>query len=357
MANKTKGSPSLYDVGIANPIHQQIVHAETQQTAAKIQKQITSLNKKVGVQQSSGSVVKPGAQGGDNTPTPTQPDADYKWNLPPHAWSMPVRPEAMDEVVSGDPMQDMEKYRRGRMWWYASSLSDFYTAAGKVDKKLLSARKFGFQFIWNPDTYNTNVSLNMDVTPSPMDAFKGLAMALPSQQSITFTLRIDRTNDFAALRGLLGRNYNSFNIPSANGGVSTDTPVSVFTEAAKYYKTSFSKDITDQTVIAKQIKDLMELGTISDLEYLYKAVNGDNWHNISGRRTSDIGFLSATLLRIDLGPAAYVGYVNSMNITHMAFSQDMTPIRSDVQITMNLMTSAGIGQVQNGQNNPAGINP
>lgn len=298
---------------------------------------------------------------------PTQPDKDYKWNLPPHTWSLPIKPEVINSGTS-KALGNMEKYRRGRMWWYASNQQEFTGADGKTKKKSLAERKFGFQFLWNPDSYSTAIQLNTEVTPTPLDRFVGVAGAFPSGESITFTLRLDRTNDFACMRHLLERNYNNLNAATSDtkpskvntttlAGIqaasNSNTTPNAFTQMVDFYKTSFTAGITDEAIIAQQIKELIELGTVADIEYLYKAINGDNWHNIAGRKTSDIGFLAATLLRIDIGPLSYVGYVNSLSVNHIAFSQDMTPIRTDLSVSMNLMASAGLGQTQDGQNGPS----
>lgn len=305
--------------------------------------------------------------GNKQDPPPAQPSAKYKWNLPPHTWSLPIKPESMNDSVN--PMGDIEKYRRGRMWWYASNVQDFADADEKPIKKTLEERAYGFQFLWNPDTYTTAIQLNTEATPSVQDRFVGVAGAFPSGESISFTIRLDRTNDFACMRALLARNYavqestiNSIVTQSKNTTVNTNSiagilaasgiidPVSVanannraFIEMTKYYKTSFAASV-DEMELARQIKDLMEVGTVADVEYLYKAINGGNWKNVVGRETSDIGFLTATLLRIDIGPLSYIGYVNSLNVTHIAFSQDMTPIRTDVAVSMNLMASAGLAK-------------
>jgi hypothetical protein len=313
------------------------------------------------------------------TPPPTQPDGDYKWNLPPHKWSLPVKPDGFNPPITTvgenenrknvspydavNALGDMEKYRRGRMWWYASNQQDFADAAGNPIKKKIAERKFGFQFLWNPDSYSTSIQLNMDTTPSVQDRFVGVAGAFPSGESISFTLRLDRTNDFAAFRGLMNRDYTQLALSGASNVAHTDAQhdaieaangntIAAYSAAAAYYNSSFAVS-TPKDTLALQIKDLMELGTVADIEYLYKAINGDNWHNIAGRKTSDIGFLAATLLRIDIGPLSYVGFVNSLGVNHIAFSQDMTPIRTDLTVQMNLMASAGLGQVQNGQNGTA----
>ena len=315
----------------------------------------------------------------NSQPAPAQPDNQYKWNLPPHQWSLPVKPQYMNELVNN--IISSEKYRRGRMWWYASNVQDFVQSDGSTKKATLD-RKYGFQFLWNPDSYSTNIQLNMDSGPTPSDRFVGVAGAFPSGEAISFTLRLDRTNDFACMRSLLAKNYTvdlvagsaAETLQRANireGRVDTttlsgvlaasaidpaivkSTNPNVFKEMTKYYKSSFSADVGEDDLL-KQISDLMNYGTVADVEYLYKAINGGGWQNKFGRETSDIGFLSATLLRIDVGPLSYLGFVNSLGINHLAFNEDMTPIRTDVQVSMNLMATAGLVSAEN---TPGAVSP
>jgi hypothetical protein len=279
------------------------------------------------------------------------PLSSYKWNLPPHTWSLPLKPETINGGVSNG-IGDIEQYRRGRLWWYASVDSIMVDADGKdQSKKAMEERTFGFQFIWNPDSYTTSVSLNTDVTPNVNDRFIGVAGAFPSGETISFNLRLDRTNDFAAARNLIQKDYASTPTFDNKGKAiykSSTTDKNAFKEMISYYTTGLGNTTEDEKL--QKIKDLMELGTVSDLEYLYKAVNGDGWKNASGRRTSDIGYLAATLLRVDIGPLSYIGYITSLSINHVGFSQDMTPIRTDVTLALNLMASAGQDFANTGAN-------
>jgi hypothetical protein len=284
------------------------------------------------------------ASSGDQKPIQAEPDKEYKWNLPPHKFSLPVRPVQVQREVYQSKgvragLEVPESYRRGRMWWYANANQDYKTSDTTSDivrQRSGSARKYGFQFLWNPESYTTSVQLNTDVTPSVADRFAGVAGLFPSGENISISLRLDRTNDFYHMRHMLKKDYN------ANLGQYVPPAASnaVFAQMASFYQTNLFANPKDN--IGKKIKTLMELGTIADLEYLFVAINGPGWKNIIGRPTGDIGFLSATLLRIDIGPSSYVGYVNSLTINHIAFNQDMTPIRTDVQFSMNLMASAGI---------------
>ena len=192
--------------------------------------------------------------------------------------------------------------------------------------------------MWNPDQFNTSVALNTEVTPHPADIFASVAGAFPSGETLSLQLRLVRTNDFACIKHILQKEYD-LQLDKRSGTAAT------FERLADYYKTGFYSD-TNASKISEKILDLANYGTVADLEYLYKAVNGPDWTSITGRSTGDIGYLAATLLRVDIGPLSYVGYINNLSITHTSFSQDMTPIRTDVSIAMNLMASAGIASVE-----------
>ena len=91
----------------------------------------------------------------------------------------------------------------------------------------------------------------------------------------------------------------------------------------------------------------MTYGTEADIEYLYKTVNGSGWKGIGGRDTSNIGYLMPALIRLDLGNQKFVGVVSSVGVSHLAFTRDLIPIRTDVSITVDLraniqpLTNAG----------------
>jgi hypothetical protein len=91
---------------------------------------------------------------------------------------------------------------------------------------------------------------------------------------------------------------------------------------------------------------------LADLEYLFKTVNGSgaekgkDWANLLGRKTADIGFIQPILVAMQLGPSAeslsYVGWISSLNVNHIAFTESMIPIRTMVTINFTAMTGTGI---------------
>jgi hypothetical protein len=317
------------------------------------------------------------ATNGDTTPSP-QPEADpseYKWNLPPHKWSMPLTPTLVNNVGGGyndfgKPNRSSEAYRRGRLWWNSSAnlditvgSSDSSSDAQKIAKQASdNERKYGFQFLWNPESFSTAVQVQMETTPDVKDMFLSLVAAFPATETITFNIVLDRTNDFACANAKFERpglnTSNIYGVPPAQ--VSQYRPDQSYDnkvtergllrnsvrEFSEYYSgnTSFQ---TSAEQLEDKLLDLFERGTISDVEYLYRAINGPGtgdtvWTNRRGIQTADIGFLMPTLLNIDIGPLAYKGYVTSLGVQHMRFTPDMIPISTNVSISLNVLATAGL---------------
>lgn len=318
------------------------------------------------------------------------PDKTFKFNLGPHLWSLPTEPLTVDRA--GSPAIDGKRtitglglepslygsweevtnfhgLRRGRLWFYDtnSAVTTLITdengntsvqnapttsndggaqrAASRIAKFEKAAkatairdRKFGFQFLWNPEAISLSVDVNLEVTPSIKDRFRTVSGVFPSMEYINLNITLDRTNDFACIR-------------SERTG-STVPPKGWESLAEFYKKGAFPFQDMSESLIVEKIKELAELGTLHDLEYLFKTVNGSglgetgDWANLLGRKTADIGFLQPTLLGLQLGPTgqslSYVGWINSLNINHVAFNQAMVPIRTQVAMGIRCFTGSQV---------------
>lgn len=273
------------------------------------------------------------------TPTPT----NYKFNLPPHQWSLPIRPSHMDsEYMTANESDDFHGMRRGRIWYWqtAGDVSSIDNTTGSVTKAsdaaknkagvnsaetMLLDRNYGFQFLWNPESIQTNVARNMDITPSSADTLRVVAGVFPGQETLTLSIVLDRTNDFAYAK--------------ATG-----------TGSADYYKSSFPKEAKQN--FNEQLSTLLAQGTMADLEYLFRAINGGGsgdkqWTTLLGKKTANVGYLQPTLLGIALGPnthnnLSYVGWISNISINHTAFTERMIPLRTQVSLSIECFSGSGI---------------
>lgn len=277
----------------------------------------------------------------------------YLWNLPPHIDSLPVEPAVDPLTVDRTKMSinqsngkavardsnGIAPLRRGRIYWYSRVDSEY--TSDKANMGGMDPR-YGFQFLWNPNQVTTSVAVNLDITPTAKDKFVKVVGAFPSGEYLTIACRIDRTNDFFSIKSLNSK---------GDGGWEDSREVKqIAGDMVKYYLGG-SLEENFQTNAQNKIIELQKYGTLADIEYLYKAINGPGWKNAaSGRDSSDTGFLSPTLLKIELGPFQYIGYIQNLTINHTDFTRSMIPIRSDVNLQFNLMATAGLST------SPTGIN-
>ena len=319
---------------------------------------------------SSSKVTDNNAQTADYKGPPEFPTSDYTWNLPPHDWSLPMDPATVNPGFVGAPSSSLHANRRGRIWYYNGYVGPtnvLKADTGTYDSTLASSNtpppgsvnKYGFQFIWNPETFNQTTSVNMTVTPSNTDPTIALTGFAAANSTMSFTLRLDRTNDFASAKSSLeyadsveatnvaevNTSLNALsaianaNLPKGAKKVATigsGTSTISLANLAKYY--NVGKPGTNGTVtdLDEKINQLLKYGTEADLEYLYRVVNGDGWKGIGGRETSNMGYLMPALIRVDLGNQKFVGVVSSIQVNHIAFTRDMIPIRSDVSVSIDL---------------------
>lgn len=261
---------------------------------------------------------------------------NYSWNLPPHKWSLPVSPSVdpliVDTAKASNPNVNerdaKNAYRRGRIYYF-SRVDSKYMNPETANEGAMDPR-YGFQFLWNPESITTSVAVNMDITPTVADKFVKVVGAFPSGEYLTVNVVLDRTNDFFGIKAV-----NRITKEFATNAISDYKDGGILEGALT------SSQGADN--FTKKLNALRKKGTVADLEYLYKAINGPGWTNVAtGDESSDIGFLSPTLLKIDLGPISYVGYVQNLTVNHISFTPSMIPLRSTVAIQFNLMATAGL---------------
>ena len=271
-------------------------------------------------------------------PVPIQidPDNTYSWNLPPHKWSLPVDASQVVDTVN-TYSTDLHSMRRGRIFVGRKYNGNTTTVDPKTGKKTTTGdghfnNNYGFQFLWNPETFSQSTSVNWGITPNQNDKTALLTGLVSSNSSIDLTIRIDRTNDFACAKATY-----------LSRGKNTDrayTNANTFTD---YYKEGQAPNSAADfaTNIQNKIDDLLTRGTEADLEFLYRTINGDGY-SLLGVNTSNISFLMPTIVRIDLGPQRLVGMIQAVDVSHLAFTRDMIPIRTDVTLSIDLRTAVSL---------------
>jgi hypothetical protein len=367
----TVSATNLTDAANTERIQKQLKLTQAQleaETASKEEAQRRAAQEdKVNAEKTAQASLKTSAGGssGDDIEVGVPDPIGYKFNLPPHNWSLPVRPIELQpkdvgvlnnktgylptEAFGGSSTpESFHGTRRGRIWYWhsASALQKFNTDSGKVESladsvsKLTKTtegvelknddRKWGFQFLWNPAEISSNVARNMDITPSAADTLRVVSGVFPGQETVNFNILLDRTNDFACIRSSKIKDFNDY---------------------SKFYTAVFPGQ--GKQNFGEQLEALMRQGTMADLEYLFRAINGsgmgvEKWGTLMGKRTANLGYLQPTLLGISLGPdrlnnLSYVGWLSNIAINHNSFTQDMIPMRTTVTISIECFAGTGIG--------------
>lgn len=281
-----------------------------------------------------------------------------KFNLPPHSMSLPLRQSDMGTGTNaGIPAS--HDTRRAIMWFYGSadvqkkfgvlnpsgaqdlSAKVVTDASGKtlgtVEYKTTEAdTNWGFQFLWNPESITTTMTRNSSVIPSNLDKYAALNGLFTAMEAMQFTITIDRVNDFACAKALY-----------SNGG----------TNFEQFYRNGYPGDTSEGFNV--KFKELMHRGTLADIEYIYRTINGSGqggqkWLNGLGQETAELGFLSPTAIAVRFGPnpdsLSYIGWVETINVSHNRFTEDMIPIHSDVTVQFNAFSRVSLNSdgVRNG---------
>ncbi len=302
----------------------------------------------------------------------TTPDG-VEFNLPPHLWSLPLTPTKLD---NRSDVTAPHSQRRGKMWLFSelmwekqpetgqdktkpntnseggksttntgiqSITRDLYLAQQSTDATYAQVAKSykpsGFQFLWNPESIQVSVSTNPEIVPDAGDRFRSVVGLFPSTEHVTFSLVIDRTNDFACAH----RDFHSNN----------QDIKSVANKYEKYYLTGLNQTLRP---FPDKLQELMTYGTMHDVEYVFKMLNaGTIFANIQptnplGRQTFDLGYLYPALTAVQFGPStknlnpiSYVGWLQSVSFRHTSFNTNMIPLRTE--LAFDLWVYTGFGQV------------
>lgn len=276
----------------------------------------------------------------------TQP-INYNFNLPPHDWSLPVRPTNVDpDIVGYNNSASFHGLRRGRLWYWAGTNNTGEVSGAGTPLNLVDTA-YGFQFLWNPTSITTSVARNMNITPSSADALRVVSGVFPGQETVSLNIVLDRTNDFACIRA----EAQNAVLDIATGATQGASPITNnLSSFSRHYNSLYPGANTGQNM-GDQIAKLMAQGTMADLEYLFKAINGSGngnleWTTLLGKKTANVGYLAPTLLGIQLGPSldnlSYVGWASNISINHTAFTETMVPIRTEVSISIQCFSGSGL---------------
>ena len=179
----------------------------------------------------------------------------------------------------------------------------------KKENSDIDSTMYGFKFLYNPTEVSMGWGIaegvNPDVIQSGADGYIVPIGAGLNQSTVDFTLLLNRIGDMAYL--------------DSNGRIPG---------AEDPYPGNFNK--------LEDLKMIYKKGTMYDLEYLFRTINGPNasYQSSLNDKTADRGFLLGAQVELHLGDGLrYLVRIGSLSINHTVFNDRMVPILSNVQIS------------------------
>lgn len=187
-----------------------------------------------------------------------------------------------------------------------------------------SLQKYGFQFMYNPNTINMNYLgvADTDVARQASGLSKTNYIPNPGTTGgITFNILINRMFDMQYYRPI--QNGRAELLPGAE---------SLYSPRAPYNKeTGTALGLFDEQSV------IYNKGTMYDIEYLLRTIMGFTMKSQLRREfTADMGLFSRKPLDLHLGPKMrYRGYISGINVSHTIFNERMVPVLSSVSLSFN----------------------
>jgi hypothetical protein len=186
----------------------------------------------------------------------------------------------------------------------------------------ITLHKYGFQFMFNPNSVNMTYQSTAQVDPAYEMAGKDKFNYLPAVGSggtVSFSLMVNRMFDlqYYDTTGHIASEYKGKNLYPVREPYGP--------EGELYHK------------LFDEQKMIYEGGTMYDIEYLLRTLMGftlktELRHNIINS-TADMGIYNLRPVELHLGPAMrYRGRVVSLSINHVIFNERMVPMLSTVNI-------------------------
>ena len=205
--------------------------------------------------------------------------------------------------------------------------------ANRLKEKSSAISLWGFQFHYNPSeiSYTVGNSANIDWTKK--ENLK--ANLLVGNSSFTLTLLLNRVWDLAWLRDAVVNNHRVIGGKGKTGVIQYANINRLKTAAGslKNPTPGYGRYVSEDDLYG-----IYTRGTEWDLEYLYRTLNGDPVKNatVPDSDTSNWGFIAGTPVWIKLNDnMRWKVSVTNLAVTHKQFTQNMVPLLTEVQISMD----------------------
>lgn len=214
------------------------------------------------------------------------------------------------------------------------------------------SRRWGFRFHYNPSTWSQNTLMAQDIDLTKYSQTGGNLLVPSTFASVSLTIYLNRIIELStdiAPDDPFGISQRARTLAAGDfylgsGDMTPQASIAPVVVDDPYFETnglpvksSYSGGKgTGATSVEDKVAEVLRKGTLADLEYLYRAANGDpRGVTYTDEKTADIGMLGMTPMDLYLGPGIkYTVRVRSMSVQHAMFSSRMIPMFSEVVLDM-----------------------
>jgi len=192
----------------------------------------------------------------------------------------------------------------------------------------LDPQMYGFKFLYNPKevamAWGVMDKMDPSYIASGQEVFNAISAGLMSA-TITVTLLLNRVGDFSYI------DANGFKSGVGNDQFLEDADRRLVARTRGLVKSPYPEYVSTD-----DLKEIYKKGTMYDIEYLFRTINGPHATFISklNGKTADRGWLRPSLVELHLGAGMrYRVRLAQFAVTHSVFNSRMVPILSSVQLT------------------------
>ena len=208
----------------------------------------------------------------------------------------------------------------------------------------LDLQMYGFKFLYNPKEVNMGWSTQGFLDPEFVPQDEAIPISTNMTASyVTFTLIINRIEDMNYL--------DQYGFVSAQGkkfSLNTAAPQGELDPAQRnrIYSANFlANSPYPDNVPLEDLNDIYQKGTMYDVEYLFKTINGPAavFKNKYGINTADRSYMKLAILELHLGNSMrYRGRITDLEVNHTIFNNRMVPLFSTIRISFARINDAYI---------------
>ena len=198
---------------------------------------------------------------------------------------------------------------------------------------------FGFRFHYNPQFVTMSYGSITGISPELIESGKDKSNMITtpaSSSSISITLYLNRIEDMNALAEYAVKGPGPSPLASQESGAIGAT--SIASQAKAIISDADSLKFYPEVVPEADRKLIKNFGTMYDLDFLFKTINGDMGgykSPLRGVTTGDVGWLNGIAVEVHLGrKLRYLARVTNISVNHVQFTENMVPTLTTVVLTM-----------------------